>query len=172
MEVYIANSSTGSMNACRARSKLSLTEKMTRPGLSVQKSAPSVSSPKKKVRLHIPLSCPTEPPGSVSVLKVPGSTIDVDLWISSVDPGKSVDTGFRTKAMKGIATFSFNASGEGTDLVLSAHGTTLPLLGWLMYSMIRMDFPKREKDRLALVKRMAESGELDPANAEAAPKIE
>ena len=108
----------------------------------------------------------------LEVLKVPGSTIDVDLWINSVDPGKSVDTEFRTKAMKGIATFSFNASGEGTDLVLSAHGTTLPLLGWLMYPMIRMDFPKREKDRLALVKRMAESGELDPAKAETAPTSE
>lgn len=76
------------------------------------------------------------------------------------------------KPMKGTATFSFEASGEGTDLVLSAHATTLPLRGWLFYPMIRMDFPKRETDRLALVKRMAESGELDPANAEAAPAIE
>ena len=74
--------------------------------------------------------------------------------------------------MKGTARFSFNPSGEGMDLVLSAHGTTPPLLGWLMYPMIRMDFTKREKDRLALVKTMAESGELNPANAEPAPTAE
>ncbi len=108
----------------------------------------------------------------LEVLKVPGSTIDIDLWITSVDPGKSVDVEFKSKAMKGTATFSFNPSGEGTDLVLSADATTQPLLGWLMYPMIRMDFRKRETGRLALVKQMAESGELDPASAEAAPAIE
>ena len=108
----------------------------------------------------------------LEVLKLPGSTIDVELWINSVDHGKSVDVEFKTRTMKGEATFSFNASGDGTDLVLLAHSTTLPLLGWLMYPMIRMDFRKRETDRVTLVKRMAESGELDPSNAEAAPKIE
>ena len=93
------------------------------------------------------------------------------LWINSVDPGKSVDVEFKTKAMEGTATFSFDTSGEGTDILLSAHTTTLPLIGWLMYPMIRMDFRKREKGRLAVVKVMAESGELNPANAEAAPSI-
>lgn len=46
--------------------------------------------------------------------------------------------------------------------------TTLLLLGWLMYPMIRLDFSKREKRRLALIKTMAESGELYPDSAEQA----
>jgi hypothetical protein len=108
----------------------------------------------------------------VEVLKVPGSVVDIDLWINSVDPGRLIDIEFKSKAMKGTATFSFTPSDGGTDVFLSAHATTLQVFGSLMYPMIRMDFGKREKGRLATVKTMAESGEMDPADAEAAPAIE
>ena len=108
----------------------------------------------------------------VEVLKVPGSVVDIDLWINSVDPGRSIDIEFSSKAMKDTATFSFTPRGGGTDVVLSAHAATLPLFGWLMYPMIRMDFGKREKERLAAVEAMAESGEMDPADADAAPTME
>ncbi len=108
----------------------------------------------------------------LEVLKVPGSTVDVDLWMDSVDPGKSVGVEVKSSTMKGTATFSFTPSDEGTDLALSAHATTLPLLGRIMYPMIRMDFRKRETQRLEVVKKMIGCEALDPASGESVPTVE
>ena len=62
------------------------------------------------------------PPGTgtkwLEVLEVPGSKVAVDLWIDSIDLGKSVDVGFKSKTMRGTATFSLAPSGDGTDVVL------------------------------------------------------
>lgn len=108
----------------------------------------------------------------VESMKVPGSTIDVDVWITAIDPGRSIDVAFDNDAMRGTGTFTVAPSGDGTDLSMTVDGTVKFWRGWLFYPMIRMDFPKRERNRLAAVKRLAESGELDAANAESASGAE
>ncbi|MDA1188642.1 MAG: SRPBCC family protein [Chloroflexi bacterium] len=94
------------------------------------------------------------------VLKVPGSTIEIDLETTQLDPNKSFGVKFTTSAMRGEAEWAFHSSGDDTSVSLSIHATSRPIMGWLMYPMIRMDFSKREKSRLANVKHLIESGDL------------
>ena len=49
---------------------------------------------------------------------------------------------------------------------INIHATTSGI-GWFMYPMVRLDFPRREGKRIAAIKRMVESGELNAAAAEA-----
>ena len=102
----------------------------------------------------------------IETMKVPGSTAVVDVWITAIDPGNSVSVEFDNKMMKGYGTFTVKAADEGADLTQDVHASVKPGLGWLFYPMIRMDFPKRERKRLAEVKRLTEAGVLDAAHAE------
>lgn len=104
----------------------------------------------------------------LEVLKVPGSTAKVDLWISAIKPGKSIDVEFDNKMMKGKGTFTVSSSEGGTDVGMDVTASIKPGLGWLFYPMIRMDFPKRERNRMATLKIMMESGKLAAKTAEPA----
>ena len=103
----------------------------------------------------------------IESLKVPMSTVNVDLWITGTDPGKSMDVEFSSNAMKGTGAFTFTPNDGDTDVLMDVHASVRPGLGWLMYPMIRMDFPKRERNRLAAVKSLIEPGELEATGAEA-----
>ncbi len=104
----------------------------------------------------------------LEVMKVPMMKAKVALEITAFDPGKSFEVKFDSNVMEGTGTFGFAQSGDGTDVTLKVDTSAKMGLGWLLYPMIRMDLPKREKSRLATLKRKVESGEMDASKAEGA----
>ena len=102
----------------------------------------------------------------LEVLKIPMSTSETVLEITAFDQGKSFEVNFDNNVMKGVGSFNFAQSGDGTDVTLRIDTSAKPGLGWLVYPMVRMDLPKREKNRFATLKRLVESGDMDASKAE------
>ena len=102
----------------------------------------------------------------LQVLKLPMSTVMTVLEFTEFDSGKSFEVKFENNVMSGLGRFNFAQSGDGTDLTLRIDSSAKPWLGWLVYPMVRMDLPKREKNRIATLKRLAESGGMDASKAE------
>lgn len=104
-------------------------------------------------------------------LKAPLMKMVGYLELSAFEPGRSIT--FKFTASHGVSGTGFldcAPNGDNTDFSIRIHATTHSI-SWLLYPMVRLDFIRREKKRTLALKRMAESGELDPKNAEAAPGL-
>lgn len=99
-------------------------------------------------------------------LKVRGSTMAIDIPVTSVEPGRSAHLDVRSKFVDSIASITCAPSGEHLGCTFHVHSTTKPGIGWLIYPMVKADLGKRERRRVAAVKRVIESGELQASQAE------
>lgn len=99
-----------------------------------------------------------------------GMTVRVKLELTGFDPGRSVDFSFDSRIMQGAGTATCAPNGTGTDFAISIDWAPKGA-GRLLYPGLRWDFARRERRRMANLKRMVEAGELDPLEAETAPGL-
>lgn len=97
-----------------------------------------------------------------------GLGVDVRLELTGYETGRSVNFTFKSRVMAGTGTTTCVQSGTGTRVTVNMNGQIIGF-GRLFYPIIRKDFRRREKKRIAAFKRKVESGELNAANAEAPP---
>ena len=90
----------------------------------------------------------------------------MNITANSIEPGRSVHFDVRSKFVNSIASITCAPSVEHTDCTFHVRSTTKPGIGWLIYPMVKADLGKRERRRVAAVKRMIESGELQASQAE------
>ncbi|MDA1297335.1 MAG: SRPBCC family protein [Chloroflexi bacterium] len=104
-------------------------------------------------------------------LRAPLMTMLGHLELTGFDPGRSIIFSFTAShGVSGTGTITCAPNGDGANFSIRIHATTHGI-GCLLYPMIRIDFIRRERKRVKNLKRLAESGELDPKTAEAAPGL-
>lgn len=72
---------------------------------------------------------------------------------------RRLEAHFSAPGVTGRIAFNCATAGDGTDLEITLRVTPSGP-GWLLYPLVRWDTPRREKRRVAMFKRMVESGEM------------
>lgn len=102
-------------------------------------------------------------------LRAPGMKMVGYLELTGFESGQTINFSFKaSRGVTGTGLLTCAPNGENTDFSVRIHATTHGV-SWVLYPLVRLDFIRRERKRVVALKRLAESGELDPENAETAP---
>ena len=107
----------------------------------------------------------------IETLKSPDMKMVGYLKLTAFEPARLIDFSFKaSRGVTGTGILTCAPNGDDTDFSVRIHATTHGI-SWLLYPFVRLDFNLRERKRVKALKRLAESGELDPKKAEPAPGL-